>query len=180
MDSVGLQILTSSSMHVMEIAVVAGKEELDAFVEQGLGSRKLGLFVEDAVAVGMLAGDVVEGGEVCAMAGAEWELEVEQRAVERMVDMDCVGEVDSHAVGVVAAVAGRESGVFEIEDDDMTHDPSNVSADLLAEGFQVNYSLAHEYWRFHDAVIVATVAVVVDEIHVHSRSVHVRNIVDDA
>lgn len=70
--------------------------------------------------------------------------------------------------------------MFEIEDDDMTHEPLNVSADLLAEEFQVNYSLAHEYWRFHDAVIVATVAVVADEIHVHSKNVHVHNIVDDA
>lgn len=69
--------------------------------------------------------------------------------------------------------------MFEIGDDDMTHDPSNVSADLLAEGFQENYSLAHEYWQFHDAVIVATV-VVFDEIHVHSKNVHVHNIVDDA
>jgi hypothetical protein len=70
--------------------------------------------------------------------------------------------------------------VLEFVDDDMTHDPSNVSVDLLAEGFQESYSLAHEYWRFHDAVIVAIVAVVVDEIHVHSKNVHVGNIVDDA
>lgn len=110
MDSVDLQILISSSMREMEVAVVAGEEELGAFVEQGLGLRKLGLFVGDVVAVGMLAGDVVEEDAVCAMVGAELVLEVEQREVEHMGDTDYVEEADSHAVGVAAAVAGMENG----------------------------------------------------------------------
>lgn len=110
MGSAGLQILISSSMHAMEVAVVAGEGELGAFVERGLGLRKLGLFVGDVVAVGLFVEDVVEGDEVCAMVVEGLVLEVEQHGIERMVDMDCVEEVDSHAVEVAAAVVGMECG----------------------------------------------------------------------